>query len=190
MIKKSIHRFDDLSSDVLSSDMNTFSDKLKQLIFYFLDDEFFHEIHEKLMTLMSFDECLSKTRNGSMSLVSIEFPIETEKRLSIMYQLLFKIDSNEIDLMTFVDSHYAVGSNQIDDFYDLFNRYISSPLFRELRYKLQDVEERVVRLSRNRISFRLKSMFVKLIGWIIDHIVSVVISALLIAILSAYFGLK
>ena len=48
-IRRSIQRFEDYSRDLISSDMNSFEDRLNLLISYCKSDAFFQKIDEQLV---------------------------------------------------------------------------------------------------------------------------------------------
>jgi hypothetical protein len=145
-IRRSIDRFSDFSNDLLSSDMNTFEDRISMLISYAKSDEFFKDLHQQLTTNKSvnFDEWLSslkETIGGMVGSGNLSFPTDLEQRLSLMYQLLCKIESGDLDLLSFTSDFFAIGSSRIDEHIYSFNNAISEPLFRELGYRLQDIED-------------------------------------------------
>jgi len=145
-IRRSIERFTDFSNDLLSSDINTFEDRITMLVNFIKNDQFFKGLHQQLINNESvdFENWLSSSRNfdcGSAGSGNLAFPTDLDQRLSLMYQLLCKIESGQLNFHTFVIDFFAMKSNRINDYIYSFNCAISEPLFRELRYRLQDIED-------------------------------------------------
>jgi hypothetical protein len=137
-IRRSIQRFEDYSRDLTSSDMNSFEDRLNLLVSYFKSDAFFQQIDEQLIQNQSVD---FDTWYGNNSRGKLSFPTNLDDRLSIMYQLLCRINSKEISYLSFCCEYLVVGTNQIDAHIYALNEVVSEPLFRELGYRLGDIED-------------------------------------------------
>jgi hypothetical protein len=136
-IRRSIQRFEDYSNDLSSADMNSFEDRLNLLISYCKTDDFFQEIDKQLIgnTSVDFDGWYkTNDRKG------LKFPTNLDERLSIMYEILCKINNKDIDYLSFCCEFFVVGSNSIDAHISALNEVVSEPLFRELGYRLEDIE--------------------------------------------------
>ncbi|MBL4830487.1 MAG: hypothetical protein JKY55_11470 [Aliivibrio sp.] len=137
-IRRSIQRFEDHSSDLTSADMNSFEDRLNLLISYCKSDTFFQQIDKQLIENKSVD---FDTWYKSNSRGKVKFPTNIDERLSIMYELLCRINSQEISYLSFCCEFLVVGSSQIDAHIYALNEIVSEPLFRELGYRLEEIEE-------------------------------------------------
>jgi len=58
-----------------------------------------------------------------------------------MYQLLCRISYKEIGYLSFCSNYLIVGTNKIDAHIYALNEVVSEPLFRELGYRLEDIED-------------------------------------------------
>ncbi|MGI3017483.1 hypothetical protein [Shewanella algae] len=137
-IRRSIQRFEDYSRDLISSDMNSFEDRLNLLISYCKSDAFFQKIDEQLShnKSVNFDSWYGSNSRGKLS-----FPTNLDDRLSIMYQLLCRINSKEISYLSFCCEYLVVGTSKIDAHIYALNEIVSEPLFRELGYRLEEIED-------------------------------------------------
>lgn len=137
-IRRSIQRFEDYSRDLTSSDMNSFEDRLNLLVSYFKSDSFFLQIDYQLIQNKSvdFDSWYESNSRGKLS-----FPTNLDDRLSIMYQLLCRINNKNISYLSFCCEYLVVRTNKIDAHIYALNEVVSEPLFRELGYRLGDIED-------------------------------------------------
>ncbi|WP_197278230.1 hypothetical protein, partial [Vibrio coralliirubri] len=71
----------------------------------------------------------------------LSFPTNIDERLSIMYELLCRMNDKKIDLISFCASNLVISSNRIDEYICSFNDVVSEPLFRELSYRLEDIQD-------------------------------------------------
>ncbi len=145
-IRRSLRRFEDFAGDLARSDMNTFEDRLNLLLDYCKNDQIFSIIHEQLMKVPNVNidkwyEEASSTVRGMVGSGDLIFPTNLDERMSIMYQLLWKINTNEIDFGSFSSNFFATGDSRIDSDIYAFNEAIVEPLSRELSYRIQDMEE-------------------------------------------------
>jgi len=143
--RQSIRRFDDYSQDLCYSDMNNFDDRLALLLEFIQGDELFLDIHNQLINNPNVDFDIwyqerKATESGMQGSGSLIFPTNTDDRLSLMYQALIKIGSNEIDVLDFSISFCASSSSRIDTFISFFNENVTQPLMREIGYKLEDIQ--------------------------------------------------
>lgn len=137
-IRRSIRRFEDFSRDLISSDMNSFEDRLTLLVSYFKTDAFFLKIDEQLTnnSSVNFDSWYSSIDRGK-----VIFPTDLDNRISLMYQLLCRISTKEIGYLSFCSNYLVVRTNKIDAHIYALNEVVSEPLFRELGYRLEDIED-------------------------------------------------
>ena len=137
-IRRSIQRFEDYSRDLTSSDMNSFEDRLNLLVSYFKSDAFFQQIDKQLIHNKSvdFDSWYRSNSRGKLS-----FPTNLDERLSIMYQLLCRINNKDINYLSFCFEYLAVGTNKVNPHIYALNEIVSEPLFRELGHRLGEIED-------------------------------------------------
>jgi len=144
-IRRSLKRFEDFAGDLVRSDMNTFNDRLKLLMDYCKSDPVLSMIHAQLISMPGVDfdswhtEVLSTV--GGMENGDLTFPTDLEQRMALMYQLLNKVDQEEIDLINFGHSFFHTGDNRVDSIIYAFNEAVVEPLARELSYRIEDLEE-------------------------------------------------
>lgn len=140
-LDKSIRQFNDMSDDLIRSDKNTFIDRLNQFFQFMENDEVFHYIHEQLLKNPStnvdvwFEEKLSK-RSSMAGSAPLEFPKNTDNRLSIQYQLLNSINLKKIHYHDFMVNFFGTTYQPY-----AFNEAISIPLFRGMKYKIEEIVE-------------------------------------------------
>jgi hypothetical protein len=137
-IRRSIRRFEDYTRDLICSDMNSFEDRLNLLVSYFKSDAFFLKIDEQLINnnSVNFDSWYSSIDRGR-----VIFPTSLDDRLSLMYQLLCRISTKDIGYLSFCSQYLVVGTNKIDAHIYALNEVVSEPLFRELGYRLEEIED-------------------------------------------------
>lgn len=147
-VRRSLQRFTDYADDLSRSDMNTFDDRLSLLMDYCQKDEVFQTIHKQLTKdhFSDFDSWYKERKSTMGSMVGsgqLVFPTNLDARLSLMYQLLCRINSGEISLIDFSHTFFAIGDSRIDSLIYAFNEAIVDPLTRELRYRFDDIEEQL-----------------------------------------------
>lgn len=145
-IRRSLKRFEDFASDLARSDMNTFNDRLRMLMDYCKSDPVLSLTHNQLMSMPGVDfdswhKGVSSTLGGMVGSGDLSFPTDLDKRMALMYQLLSKVDNEEIDLIDFSHDFFATGDNRIDSLIYAFNDAVVEPLCRELSYRIEDLEE-------------------------------------------------
>ena len=152
-VRRSLQRFSDYSGDLLRSDMNTFDDRLSLLMDYCRSDEIFGVIDSQLKEVANVDfnswytERLA-TRKGMVGSADLIFPTDIDERMSIMYQLMSKIRSGEVDFSSFTHNFFASGNSTFDSEIYAFNDAIVEPLRRELSYRFQDLEDSLPKNER------------------------------------------
>ncbi|MCS0352845.1 hypothetical protein ND920_14745 [Vibrio ordalii] len=141
-IRRSIQRFYDYSRDLINADMNTFDDRLDLLISFCKDDDFFSKLDQQLIAnpKAEFDSWY-KAASSFDNRGSLSFPTNIDERLSIMYELLCRIKNKQIDLISFCSNNFVISSSRIDEYIYSFNDVVSEPLFRELGYRLEDIQD-------------------------------------------------
>lgn len=142
-LDKSIRQFNDISDDLIRSDNNTFMDRLSQFFQFTENDELFHYIHEQLLKNPNtnvdiwFEEKLSK-RSSMVGSAPLEFPKNIDDRLSIQYQLLNSINLRKIHYRDFMINFFGTTYQPY-----AFNEAISIPLFRGMKYKIEEIVEKI-----------------------------------------------
>lgn len=145
-VRNSIQRFEDYSGDLLNSDMDSFDDRLSMLVDFCQSDEVFSAIHEQLISVRDVNfqqwyEEVKGTMGGMVGSGELRFPTKIEPRISLMYQLLVKVESKEIDFLDFCISFFVTDSNRISAYVRAFNEIVTAPLVRELTYRLENLIE-------------------------------------------------
>lgn len=145
-IRRSLRRFEDFAGDLARSDMNTFDDRLNLLMDYCKTDKVILVIHAQLMNVSTvhfdtwYKEVLSSI-GGIVGSGNLTFPTNIEERMSLMYQLLYKVNTKEIDFFNFAHNFFATEDSRIDSDIFVFNEAVVQPLARELSYRIEDMEE-------------------------------------------------
>ncbi|EIZ0308514.1 hypothetical protein ACSTJP_10665 [Vibrio parahaemolyticus] len=67
-------------------------------------------------------------------------PVKLEERVSLMYQILNKMQQDKVEPFNFVRPFYTSRSNSLHDYVRFFNENFSEPLLREIRFKLEDLD--------------------------------------------------
>jgi len=138
-IRRSRQRFMDVADDLSGSGMNTFADRLSLFMEYCGNDEVFQGINRQL-TSVDFDSWYAErksTKRGVAGSGQQAFPRNRDERSSLLYQLLWRIDSGEINLVDFLNTFFSAGGNEIDSLVYAFNKTIVKPLSRELVYRFE-----------------------------------------------------
>lgn len=156
-IRRSLQRFTDFAADLSRADMNTFDDRLSLLMDYCKNDEVFQVIDSQLKNVDSVDFDLwysqrKATLGGMVGSGQLTFPTNLDERLSVMYQLLSKINVGEIDFIDFAHTFFATGDSRIDSLIYAFNEAIVEPLARELSYRFEEIEETMPENQRDTVS--------------------------------------
>lgn len=145
-IRRSLKRFEDFAGDLARSDMNTFEDRLRLLMDYCETDPVLSVIHLQLLAMpgVDFDSWYSEalsTKGGMAGSGDLKFPTDLEKRMATMYQLLSRVNKEEIGLMGLARNFFITGDNRIDSMIFAFNDAVVEPLTRELSYRIEDLVE-------------------------------------------------
>ena len=145
-IRRSAQRFVDYANDLLRSDMDTFDDRLNLLIHFCSTDPMMSHLHEQMLNhpkidFASWHDGVKKSKGGMEGSAQLTFPTNIDERMSLMYQLLYKIYNGDVDWLNFCVDCFANTTNQVDTHLYSFNQAISEPLFREIGYRLEDLDE-------------------------------------------------
>lgn len=89
--------------------------------------------------------------------------------LSIMYQLLLKVDNKEIEAWNFALNFCTTSSSRIDVFIQFFNENITKPLMMEISYKLEDIELEIPKDDRNEVAQQVVNQFFNNAGNVINQ---------------------
>lgn len=135
-VKTSIRKFQDYADDLIQSDMNTFDDCLNIFMHFCESDPVFSLIHSQLQSVpdTDFDSWyVNSQRRGPRK---VEFPVNEEVRMALMYELLRRINCKEISIHHFVHCVFSLGTTKITAYIQAFNSAITERLTRELGYRL------------------------------------------------------
>lgn len=155
-IHRSIGLFNDYASDLSSSNYHSWEDRLARFCNYCQTDPVFSNIHEQLnaMAASGFDEWLEGCNQTVRSMVGsgrLVFPLETDLRISYMYELLVRMNTGAIQWQRFVTNFLYPGSSRYDDYLFALNEAVTDVLIRELGYKLEDMEEEIEESNQSQI---------------------------------------
>ena len=143
-IRKSIRTFRDSSGDLLRSDLSTFSDRLQALIYFCRTDPVFSTIHRQLVDNPNVDgEQWLRKQGETARLSGLRFPVDPDQRISLMYQLLAAGEENPEDLIGRLPLWYPLSTSSVSAYIHAFAEGVMTPLFRELDYRLQEIEEKL-----------------------------------------------
>jgi hypothetical protein len=147
-IERSLRKFRDYSSDLCSADHNTLPDRFSKFFHFCSTDQVFSNIHNELRQIAAngFTEWLEERLSTGGSFVGsgkLVFPVDEDLRISYMYELLYRMEIGEVKFFNFVHHFFAIGSNRYDDHVYAFNDAVSTPLFRDIEYKLEEMLEEI-----------------------------------------------
>ncbi len=143
-IRKSIRTFRDYSGDLLRSDLSTFADRLQALMYFCRTDAVFSTIHQQLVNNPNVDgnEWLQK-QGETARLSGLRFPVDSDQRISLMYQLLAAGEENPENVIGRLPLWYPLSTNSVSAYIRAFAEGVMTPLFRELNYRLEEIEEKL-----------------------------------------------
>lgn len=140
-VKKSFQKFQDYGSDVLNSDFHDFTARFKIFIHHCESDGIMKIITSQLKEMdVNFQEWWEKGQKTGGSMVGskrFDLPLDEGERDALMYQLILKFSTGEINLMQFCVDYF--GENQFVQMIRQFNRAILIPLIRSISYKLREI---------------------------------------------------
>ena len=162
-IQRSIKRFQDFASDLIRSDMDTFSDRLALFIHFCETDEFFAEINKQMEARAKdlFDGWLverMKTIGGMAGSGDLSFPVDLDERMAIQLELLRRINLGAIDFFDFTHRFFSIGSN-ISDHIRALNEAVTKALAREMKYRLEEVLEQLPEDKRAEVPTTINQVF-------------------------------
>jgi hypothetical protein len=142
-IHASIRRFTDFSQDLLAADMQTFDDRITLLTDFAKTDPVFLTIHEQLVTRKSAnfaDWFKSQGDNHGIRLRGFSFPTDLDDRVAIQYQfLVYAAEQGRSFIKSLLGWFYSKSAS-VDVYIQKFCNAVLQPLFRELGYRLQEIE--------------------------------------------------
>ncbi|MCD4842926.1 MAG: hypothetical protein K8R25_00365 [Methanosarcinales archaeon] len=143
-IERSFRRFGDYSEDLLNSNFKTFSNNLNIFIDFCENDEIMRIISAQLKSKENVDvnkwySDFQKTGGSITGSKEYVLSIDEEDRISLLYQLLLKMNSNELDFQEFCLEAY--GKTNVTEMVRAFNDAISRLLVRDLSYRLDEIIE-------------------------------------------------
>ena len=144
-ILKVFHKFEDYSNDLLNSDHVTFETRLDIFIDFCENDKIMSFITNQLKGY-DFTLWMDEFRKSGGSMAgSADFKLPTDEndRLSLLYQILLKTKSNEIEFVDFCMIAFGSADRTITGFIYKFNEAITSPLVRDLSYKMEEIKDRI-----------------------------------------------
>jgi hypothetical protein len=145
-VARSIRTFRDSSGDLLRADLSTFADRLQALMHFCRTDIVFSKIHDQLINnpRVDGDKWFREYANAeSARLNGLKFPVDPEQRVSLMYQLLAAGEDNPENLIGQLPFWYQLSTNSVSAYINAFAAGVLTPLFRELNYRLEEIEERL-----------------------------------------------
>ena len=145
-VEISFRKFSDYAEDLDSSDYNTFDSHLSIFLNHCENDEIMRTITTPLKNAEVFDKCDKEflSKGGSMVGSSkITFPEDEYEMDSYIYQLLLKLKNKERDITNITVRAY--GANGLSESVYWFNEKVTSKLTRSLKYKLEEIDERIER---------------------------------------------
>ncbi len=143
-IRKSIRTFRDYSDDLLRSDLSTFTDRLQALMYFCRTDPVFSTIHRQLVDNPNVDgEQWLREQGETARLSGLRFPVDPDQRISLMYQLLAAGEENPENLIGRLPLWYPLSTSSVSAYIHAFAEGVMAPLFRELNYRLQEIEEKL-----------------------------------------------
>jgi len=143
-VKKSVRDFNNHGTDLLRSDFNTFDDTLAVFLHFCETDPVLSSIHMQLQALAErhFEEWYQGLDSGSMAGgCKLKFPTDPELRVSVMYELLRRVQDDSIPFTDFAIRFFALGTAEMTAYVRAFNDAVSRPLIRELSHRLSDLSE-------------------------------------------------
>jgi hypothetical protein len=143
-IERSFRRFGDYSKDLLNSNFKTFPINLNIFIDFCENDEIMRIISAQLKSNENVDvnkwySNFQKTGGSITGSKEYVLPIDEEDRISLLYQLLLKINSKELDFQGFCLGAY--GKTNVTEMVRAFNDAISRLFVRDLSYRLDEIIE-------------------------------------------------
>ena len=144
-VEISFRKFSDYASDVINSDFHTFSTRFKIFIHLCETDPVLKIITIQLKeTDVGFQKWWENSQNTGGSMLGskeINLPVDEDLRDALLYQLLLKFHSKEIDFMSYCLDYF--GETNFDMMVHSFISAIFLPLVRSINYKLEEIAESI-----------------------------------------------
>jgi hypothetical protein len=142
-VRRSIRAFRDRADDLLRAEWQMFGDGLNQLANFCRTDAVFSAIHEQLANNPNVDAQKWLNENRRVRLSGLRFPLNADDRLSLQYQIVISGADHPPGLMKQAMMWFHRQGGQMSDYLRAFADSIMRPLFRDLGYRLEDIEERL-----------------------------------------------
>jgi hypothetical protein len=142
-IRRAIRTFRDYSGDLLNADSSSFADRLRMLIRFCESDAVFSTLHTQLINHPTADlnRWLSERGNPRDARLSgLVFPTDVEERISLQYQLLVAGANEPEYLIGRLHLWFYINHGRVSDYIGRFAQTILTPMFREIGYRLEDIE--------------------------------------------------
>lgn len=142
-IRETKRRFSDYAADLSNSDAHTFENALNILLGFCESDDVMTMITGPLKENVSVDilkwyEDFSSSGGSFVGSGRFLLPTKEDDRLSLLYQLLLKVRSDEIPFDSFC--RHAFGGRNMSETIHRFNDAVSRPLARGLLQKVEALE--------------------------------------------------
>lgn len=140
-VELSFRRFNDFADDVLSSEYNTFDSYLNIFINHCENNEIMSIICSQLKYDMSIlDKWWSENDMGGFlgqtGGKKLNLPIDENNRDALLYQICLKVNTREIDLLSFCIRFTNCSPDEAVYF---FNKIVLRPMVRSINYKLEEI---------------------------------------------------
>ena len=147
-VRLSIRKFRDYSSDLQYADFNIFEDRIGVFLNFCQTDRVFARIREQLVSnprvnFGEWEKQSMKTFTGWVGSARLIFPTNEDDRVSLLYQFVEAAGDPKFGLLGKLSFWFAVDSSRYDDYLRAFSDAVMRPLFRDLGYKLEEVEARL-----------------------------------------------
>lgn len=155
-IRRSIRRFADYGSDLISSDFNMFDDRISKFCHFCETDEVFTSIHKQLRetAYTGFDSWFEErlgTVGGMSGSGQLVFPQDDDLRISYMYELIYRMYKGTLNFRDIVHQFFAISSTRYDDYIYVLNEAVTTPMMRDIGYKLEEMEEELEEDENNMV---------------------------------------
>ncbi len=141
-ILTSFRKFRDYSSDLLSSNLTTFDNCLAIFIDFCENDKVMGFITTQLKRydFVKWKQEFDKSGGSMAGSADLNFPLNEDDRLSLLYQILLKINAEEFNFLGFCSMAFYSRDGSFNGYIYEFNKAITRPLVRDLGYKLEEIK--------------------------------------------------
>lgn len=140
-ILRSFQKFNNYSNDLLSSSFGTFETRLDIFINFCENDKVMGFITSQLKGY-DFDRWMDKFGDSGSIFGNFELPLDENDRLSLLYQILLRLNAHEFQFEAFCNRIFGPYENFTRLPYK-FNEAITTSLVRDLGYKLEEIGEKI-----------------------------------------------